>query len=58
MITFIIEACYYCCFGPRKKEPNAINLLLDNIEDLAEHELKYLLDKFTQVHQKKKNLCC
>ena len=57
MITLVLESLYYCCFGPRKKEPTVINLILDNMEEMAEREVKFVLDKFNLM-QKKRNLCC
>ena len=57
MITLVLESLYYCCFGPRKKEPTGVKLILDNLEALKDHEIRFIADKF-HLLQKKRNLCC
>ena len=44
MLTIILDTLYYiCCFRNKPtKETTPFELILNNLEDLAKHELEYL----------------
>ena len=56
MLTVIIDTIYYlCCFRNKPKEQTPFQLILENVESLAHHELEYLQGHLTK---KGKNHCC
>jgi hypothetical protein len=50
MLSIIIDILYYvCCFSRNKpKEQTPFQLILENVESLAHHELEYLEGHLTK----------
>ena len=59
MLTIILDTLYYiCCFRNKPtKETTPFELILNNLEDLAKHELEYL-EGHLMKQKKQKLLCC
>ena len=56
MLTLILDTLYYiCCFRNKpNKETTPFELIINNLDDLAHHELEYLEKQMF----KKKKTCC
>ena len=55
MLTLILDTLYYiCCFGHKPKQTTPFELVINNLDDLAHHELEYLEKQMF----KKKKTCC
>ena len=59
MLTIILDTLYYiCCFRNKPtKETTPFELILNNLEDLAKHELEYL-EGHLMKQKKWKLQCC
>lgn len=67
MISMICAILYeMCCLGgdrergKKEKNKTIFNHIIDNLEDLAEHEMEFIIEQFHQKKKKakSKNLCC
>ena len=53
MIAVILECLYYCCY----REKITTDKIIDHIEKLADHEIKYIINKFNHISSKG-IMCC
>ena len=53
-IGLILDVLYYCCY--RHKEQIKTETVIEHIEKLAEHEIKYIINKFSS--KSAINACC
>ena len=54
MIGLILDAIYYCCY--RQKEQINTETVIEHLEKMAEHEIKYIINKFNK--KPAINYCC
>ena len=56
MISIIIDAFYYCCFNRPGKNNSPFEVILKNLDELANHEIEFIENHITK--NKKINLKC
>jgi len=56
MISIIIDAFYYCCFNRPGKNNSPFEVILKNLDELANHEIEFIENHI--IKKKKINLKC
>lgn len=55
MIKAILDAIYYCCY--REKPTITTESVIEHLEKLAEHEVKYVVNKVAKKYDRLKSCC-
>jgi hypothetical protein len=55
MIETILDAIYYCCY--REKPKISTESVIQHLEKLAEHEVRYVVNKVLKNRDRLKSCC-
>jgi hypothetical protein len=55
MLKWILDALYYCCY--REKPQITTESVIEHLERLAEHEVKFIINKVSKSRNMLKSCC-